>query len=84
MAAGKSGLYLKDGFRRYEQLGKTWVARLCFMDWYNTIEPENLKFVLQTSFDDFGLGSRLKSFGPLMGEGIFTTGKLPQLCQVKR
>lgn len=77
----KSATYLREGFLRYELLGKTWVGRLAFNDWYNTIEPENLKFILQMGFENFGLGTRLKSFGPLLGEGIFTTGGLIYTCE---
>ena len=38
-----------------------------------TMDPENLKAVLATKFKDFGLGQRLAAFGPLLGQGIFTT-----------
>lgn len=41
----------------------------------NTIDPENVKALLATNFKDFGLGIRLDAFGPLLGQGIFTTGK---------
>lgn len=37
-----------------------------------TIEPENIKTVLATKFNDFGLGIRHKQFYPLLGDGIFT------------
>ncbi|KAB8070020.1 cytochrome P450 [Aspergillus leporis] len=40
---------------------------------YLTIEPENVKAVLSTHFEDYILGTRLKAFGPLLGSGIFTT-----------
>jgi hypothetical protein len=43
---------------------------------FNTIDPENVKALLATNFKDFGLGQRLDAFGPLLGEGIFTTGKV--------
>jgi hypothetical protein len=39
----------------------------------NTIDPEIVKTVLATSFKDFGLGTRHRSFGPLLGHGIFTS-----------
>ncbi|KAE8453474.1 hypothetical protein EG329_010335 [Mollisiaceae sp. DMI_Dod_QoI] len=44
-----------------------------FKKFYNTIEPENIKTILATNFKDFGLGRRQESFGPLLGQGIFTT-----------
>lgn len=38
-----------------------------------TIEPENIKTILATSFKDFDLGPiRHASFNPLLGDGIFT------------
>lgn len=38
-----------------------------------TIEPENIKTILATSFKDFGLGkARQANFGALLGTGIFT------------
>ncbi len=43
---------------------------------YNTIDPENIKSILATNFKDFNLGQRQESFGPLLGQGIFTTGQL--------
>lgn len=42
--------------------------------YFNTIDPENVKAVLATNFKDFGLGQRQRAFGPLLGQGIFTTG----------
>lgn len=37
-----------------------------------TIDPENIKTVLATSFKDYSLGKRYESFFPLLGNGIFT------------
>lgn len=37
-----------------------------------TTEPENIKAMLATQFNDFGLGLRRKTFGPFLGDGIFT------------
>lgn len=37
-----------------------------------TIEPENIKALLATQFNDFALGSRHAHFKPLLGDGIFT------------
>ncbi|KAJ5240282.1 hypothetical protein N7468_004901 [Penicillium chermesinum] len=37
-----------------------------------TIEPENIKAVLATQFQDFSLGTRHEQFDPLLGDGIFT------------
>ena len=37
-----------------------------------TKDPENIKAVLATQFNDFDLGTRHKQFYPLLGDGIFT------------
>lgn len=37
-----------------------------------TVEPENMKAILATQFNDFALGSRHSHFLPLLGDGIFT------------
>lgn len=41
-----------------------------------TIEPENIKALLATQFNDFALGSRHAHFLPLLGDGIFTLDAL--------
>ncbi|KAH8170137.1 cytochrome p450 domain-containing protein [Sarocladium implicatum] len=37
-----------------------------------TVDPENLEALLNSRFEDFGLGSRRMGLLPLLGEGIFT------------
>ena len=37
-----------------------------------TVDPENIKAVLATQFNDFSLGIRHAHFAPLLGDGIFT------------
>lgn len=37
-----------------------------------TIDPENIKAVLATQFNDFALGVRHSHFKPMLGDGIFT------------
>lgn len=37
-----------------------------------TADPENVKALLATQFNDFALGSRHAHFKPLLGDGIFT------------
>lgn len=37
-----------------------------------TFDPENIKAILATLFNDFALGSRHTHFLPLLGDGIFT------------
>lgn len=51
----------------------TWSSTAMGRVFVNTIDPENIKAVLATNFNDFGLGHRLHTFGPLLGKGIFTT-----------
>jgi cytochrome P450 len=41
-------------------------------DLISTIEPANLKALLATQFNDFGLGIRHRQFYPLLDDGIFT------------
>ncbi|KAL2069998.1 hypothetical protein VTL71DRAFT_14678 [Oculimacula yallundae] len=59
--------------KRFEDNGNTWSAVLMGNRFYNTIEPENIKALLASQFSDFGLGQRQEAFGPLLGQGIFTT-----------
>ncbi|KAG7662129.1 uncharacterized protein J8A68_004391 [[Candida] subhashii] len=37
-----------------------------------TLDPENMKAVLATQFNDFSLGRRHVHFEPLLGDGVFT------------
>ncbi|KAI5952224.1 hypothetical protein CANMA_005067 [Candida margitis] len=37
-----------------------------------TVDPENIKAVLATQFNDFSLGTRHAHLAPLLGDGIFT------------
>ncbi|KAL6238504.1 hypothetical protein BDW75DRAFT_201469 [Aspergillus navahoensis] len=56
--------YFKYGWTfKQSMLGRTGIS---------TIEPENLKALLATQFNDFCLGNREREFGPLLGQGIFT------------
>ncbi|KAK9346696.1 cytochrome P450 [Lipomyces starkeyi] len=61
--------HMVDDFRKYGiTFGTTTLGR--HNPW--TIEPENIKAMLATKFNDFGLGTRHDAFLPLLGEGIFT------------
>jgi len=64
---------LEDSRQRTEANGETFQMTLMGNTFIKTIDPENVKSILATKFEDFGLGSRLDSFGPLLGSGIFTT-----------
>lgn len=59
--------------KRYEENGPTFSLSFIGHTFVSTIDPENIKHVLATRFSDFGLGTRLKAFGPLLGRGIFTS-----------
>ncbi|PQE09744.1 cytochrome P450 alkane hydroxylase protein [Rutstroemia sp. NJR-2017a BBW] len=50
-----------------------WSATAMGRVFINTIDPDNIKAILATNFEDFGFGHRMYTFGPLLGEGIFTT-----------
>ncbi|CAL3969381.1 unnamed protein product [Diplocarpon coronariae] len=71
--AAKSRTILQVGRRRFADHGNTWRATMMGQAFYNTIDPENVKAVLATNFKDFDLGQRQEAFGPLLGQGIFTT-----------
>lgn len=58
---------------RYPRYGNTWTGRILGARAFGTIEPENIKTILATSFKDFELGpGRRNNFFPLLGDGIFT------------
>ncbi|PWW76906.1 cytochrome P450 [Tuber magnatum] len=73
MRAAKRGDVLEHIASRYPTYGNTWKGRILFGASIGTIEPENIKAMLATSFKDFGLGpERHANFYPLLGDGIFT------------
>lgn len=58
---------------RYPKYGNTWKGKILGNAAMGTIEPENIKTILATSFKDFDLGPlRHSNFFPLLGDGIFT------------
>ncbi|GLA82821.1 hypothetical protein AtubIFM56815_007011 [Aspergillus tubingensis] len=65
---------LEKNAERYRLYGDTYAWKL-LLGHYRvfTMEPENVKSVLSTSFKDWGLGHRLPHFEPLLGKGIFDT-----------
>jgi hypothetical protein len=52
--------------------GTTFEQRILGISQTTTIEPENVKALLATQFNDFALGLRHEIFYPLLGDGIFT------------
>jgi hypothetical protein len=74
--ASKDGRILELAKSRYDTHGMTWSARMMGQTYVNTIDIENIKAILASNFKDFGLGQRQEAFGAMLGQGIFTTGKL--------
>jgi hypothetical protein len=70
----KEKVTLKLAKERYDQYGNTWSVHMMGKTFYNTIEPENIKTILATDFKKFGIWERQLAYGPLLGQGIFTTG----------
>ena len=58
--------------QKYNEYGWTFEQNVLGRSGISTIEPENLKALLATQFNDFCLGTREHEFGPLLGQGIFT------------
>ena len=71
--AHKNKKILESSRKRFAENGNTWSASILGQTFVNTIEPENIKTILATNFKDYGLGGRLRAFGPLLGRGIFTS-----------
>jgi len=69
----KRGHVLFSNMERHREFGNSFQVAIFGQRFLSTIEPENVKAVLATNFKDFELGGRIKSFGPLLGAGIFTT-----------
>ncbi|KAJ5101401.1 hypothetical protein NUU61_003623 [Penicillium alfredii] len=61
--------YLTDQYSLY---GNTFTQRFLARNLITSIEPENVKAILATQFQDFCLGTRHEQFYPLLGDGIFT------------
>ena len=65
--------YLELIRARHEAGGYTFQSQTLGSRVINTSEPENIKAILATNFEDYSLGFRLAALGPLLGKGIFTT-----------
>lgn len=70
----KSHTYLEMWIDRYTKIGKTFSSSTMSIDQIIfTIEPENIKTMLATDFDNFELGQRRRTLmGPVTGPGIFS------------
>ena len=59
--------------QRFEEVGKnTFALKILGKGVVATREPENVKALLATQFQDFCLGDRHQQFHPFLGDGIFT------------
>jgi cytochrome P450 len=58
--------------KQHEQYGTTYEYSILGSPQISTIEPENIKTILATSFSDYSMGLRSNQFRPLLGDGIFT------------
>lgn len=68
---GKMTYFIQSFFERFGS--DTFVFRFVgVVPLVFTQEPENIKAVLATKFNDFALGTRHAHFDPLLGDGIFT------------
>ncbi|WEW57443.1 hypothetical protein PRK78_002910 [Emydomyces testavorans] len=66
-------VFLEKSLERYEQLGDTHVADMFGRTYLDTRDPENIKAILSTQFEQFSLGmDRAHAITPMLGEGIFT------------
>ncbi|KAI9736526.1 MAG: hypothetical protein M1818_006037 [Claussenomyces sp. TS43310] len=70
-AAEKS--FLDVLLARVKAHGNTYSQVILGRKMISTVEPENVKTVLATNFQDYCLGHRFPSFSPLLGRGIFTS-----------
>ncbi|RAH54526.1 cytochrome P450 alkane hydroxylase [Aspergillus piperis CBS 112811] len=71
--AAKSHRFLELIQHRFQRYGNTFRVKRFTTPFIITCEPANLKGVLSLNFRDYGLGSRIATFGPLLGRGIFTS-----------
>ena len=74
LRALESKTFLKQKRELYEQYGNTFSSRVVTLPLISTIEPENIKAVLHTKFDDFEVGTpRRAAFSPVLGNSILVS-----------
>lgn len=61
--------WMESEFKKH---GTTFKRPILGRDIVVTCNPENIKAILATQFQDYGLGNRYQHFLPLLGDGIFT------------
>ena len=68
-----NGTRVEDQKERFKSANSaTFKIRMGHAHMISTKDPENIKAILATQFQDFGLGKRHAQFRPLLGDGIFT------------
>lgn len=72
LKASKEGRILEFSEEMFPAHQDTIKLRLCGTEIIATTNPENVKHVLATQFQDFDLGFRTSVMIPLLGEGVFT------------
>ncbi|CUM65896.1 uncharacterized protein PRCAT00003546001 [Priceomyces carsonii] len=70
--AKRNGTLLQVVWKLFEEAGKNFRIVIGGSELFVTLDPENIKAVLATQFNDFVLGFRNAHFKPLLGDGIFT------------
>jgi hypothetical protein len=68
----KAGKFTEYIASLHEAHGPTFKEKMIGNNLISTIDPANIKALLATQFNDFGLGIRYRQFHPLLGDGIFT------------
>ncbi|KAM0715984.1 hypothetical protein Q7P37_008498 [Cladosporium fusiforme] len=69
----RNSTYLRLGKRRFDDNGNTFSFKQLGKVGILTNDPINVKAVLSSQFQDFGIGQRrAEAFEPLIGHGIFT------------
>lgn len=71
--AKAKGEFLIRESRLYDKLGPTYVFHVFGIGMISTAEPENMKAIFATKFDDWSTGERNRVLEPMLGKGIFTT-----------
>jgi cytochrome P450 len=69
----KEHKFLERGQARFNEVGHTMKTHRLLQTIILTRDPQNIKTILSLRFKDYGLGRRYKTFGSLLGHGIFTT-----------
>ncbi|CAI5757417.1 unnamed protein product [Candida verbasci] len=67
--SGRFNHFVKE---HYSWLPKNYYSHIAGSISFATCDPENIKAILSTQFDNFGVGLRYEQLKPLFGLGIFT------------